>query len=64
MVEFSNFDIDLEGLNNFSFDPSSLSSLMQDTTTAPSPAPVGLSFEESRAAAQQAPQTAVTETAD
>ena len=64
MAEFSNFDIDLAGLANFSFDPSSLSYLMQDTTAAPSPAPVGLSFEQARAAAQQAPQTAVTETAD
>ena len=64
MAEFSNFDIDLEGLANFSFNPSSLSYLMQDTTAAPGLAPVGLSFEQARAAAQQAPQTAVTETAD
>ena len=66
MAEFSNFDIDLEGLANFSFNPSSLSYLMQDTTAAPSPLDIRkaeIAAEVAAKAAQQ-PVQPVRETAD
>ena len=61
-LDFSNFNVDLSGLGDFSLDSSNLSPLLQDTTSDPSPLDIRKA-EIAAKAGQQAPQ-AVRQTAD
>lgn len=65
-LDFSNFNVDLSGLGDFSLDLSNLSPLLQDTTSDPSPLDIRkaeIAAEVAAKAAQQPVQT-VRETAD
>ena len=65
-LDFSNFDVDLSGLGDFSLDLSNLSSLLQDTTSDPSPLDIRkaeIAAEVAAKAAQQ-PVQSVGQTAD
>lgn len=65
-LDFSNLDVDLSGLGDFSLDLSSLSPLLQDTTSAPSPLDIRKAeiVAEVAAKAGQQPVQTVRETAD
>ncbi len=65
-LDYSNFNVDLSGLGDFSLDLSNLSPLLQDTTSDPSPLDIRkaeIAAEVAAKAAQQPVQT-VRETAD
>jgi hypothetical protein len=65
-LDFSNFNVDLSGLGDFSLDLSNLSPLLQDTTSDPSPLDIRkaeIAAEVAAKAAQQ-PVQPVRETAD
>ncbi len=65
-LDFSNFDVDLSGLGDFSLDLSNLSPLLQDTTSDPSPLDIRkaeIAAEVAAKAAQQ-PVQSVGQTAD